>query len=69
MESLDNPFNKKVNFHFLDNREIENPERLGTYGVIKGTKQYIGTCWLGGTFNRKGFAYAMHIEENEIFPN
>jgi len=27
-----------------------------------------GTCWLGGTFNRNGFAKAMNIEEGEIFP-
>lgn len=28
----------------------------------------LGTCWLGGTFNRKGFANAMNISENELFP-
>jgi len=28
----------------------------------------IGTCWLGGTFNRKGFAQAMNIGEDEMFP-
>lgn len=98
VNSLDNPFGKKVNFHYLDNRDMKNEEKLGTYGVIKGAKQYIGvtiqleplaleavgyeleaailylahlgigTCWLGGTFNRKGFAKAMNIGENEIFP-
>jgi len=98
VNSLDNPFGKKVNFHYLNNREMMNEEKLGTYGVIKGAMQYIGTtiklepmalealgyeleavilylahlglgtCWLGGTFNRKGFAKAMNIEEDEIFP-
>ncbi|WP_346867625.1 MULTISPECIES: nitroreductase family protein [unclassified Clostridium] len=98
VNSLDNPFGKKVNFHYLDNREMKDEEKLGTYGVIKGAMQYIGTtiklepmalealgyeleavilylahlelgtCWLGGTFNRKGFAKAMNIEEDEIFP-
>ncbi len=98
INSLDNPFGKKVNFHYLDNREMKDEEKLGTYGVIKGAMQYIGTtiklepmalealgyeleavilylahlelgtCWLGGTFNRKGFAKAMKIEEDEIFP-
>ena len=98
INSLDNPFGKKVNFHYLDNREMMNEEKLGTYGVIKGSMQYIGTtiklepmalealgyeleavilylahlelgtCWLGGTFNRKGFAKAMNIKEDEIFP-
>ncbi|MGN9163039.1 nitroreductase family protein [Clostridium sulfidigenes] len=98
VNSLDNPFGKKVNFHYLDNWEMKDEDKLGTYGVIKGAMQYIGTaiklepmalealgyeleavilylahlelgtCWLGGTFNRKGFAKAMNIEEDEIFP-
>lgn len=98
VNSLDNPFGKKVNFHYLDNREMKDEDKLGTYGVIKGAMQYIGTtiklepmalealgyeleavilylahlelgtCWLGGTFNRKGFAKAMNIKEDEIFP-
>ncbi|MGO3751641.1 MAG: nitroreductase family protein [Peptoniphilaceae bacterium] len=99
INSLENPFGAKVNFHFLEGEELENKENLGTYGVIKGAKQYIGvtidlsedmaleslgyefeilvlylasmgigTCWLGGTFNRKAFAKAMEIGEKEIFP-
>ena len=28
----------------------------------------LGTCWLGGTFNRKGFAKAMDIGEDDLFP-
>lgn len=98
VNSLDNPFGNKVNFHYLENREMKDEDKLGTYGVIKGAMQYIGTtiklepmalealgyeleavilylahlelgtCWLGGTFNRKGFAKAMNIEEDEIFP-
>ena len=98
VDSLDNPFGKKVNFHYLDNKDMENEKKLGTYGVIKGAKQYIGTtiklepmaleavgyeleavvlylahldlgtCWLGGTFNRKGFAKAMNIKDDEMFP-
>jgi len=28
----------------------------------------LGTCWLGGTFNRNGFTKAMDIKENELFP-
>lgn len=98
VESLDNPFGKKVNFHYLDSKDIKDEKVLGTYGVIKGANQYIGatiklealslealgyeletlmlylanidigTCWLGGTFNRKGFAKAMNIGKDEIFP-
>ncbi len=96
--SLKNPFDKKINYHFLNSIDVKNGENLGTYGVIKGAMQYIGTtikiedmslealgyeletlilyfthlgigtCWLGGTFNRKGFSKAMNIDENEIFP-
>ena len=98
INSLENPFGKKVNFHYLDSENMKDEKTLGTYGVIKGAKKYIGTtikseplalealgyeletlmlyltslgigtCWLGGTFNRKGFAKAMNIGEDEIFP-
>lgn len=43
VDSLDNPFGKKVNFHYLDSGEIKNGDKLGTYGVIKGAKHYLGT--------------------------
>jgi nitroreductase len=98
IDSLDNPLGNKVKFHYLDNKDIKNKEKLGTYGVIKGANQYIGTtiklepmalealgyeleavvlylahlglgtCWLGGTFDREGFANAMNIKEGEVFP-
>lgn len=98
IDSLDNPFGNKVNFHYLDNKDVKNKEKLGTYGVIKGANQYLGTtiklepmaleavgyeleavmlylahlglgtCWLGGTFDREGFAEAMNIKEGEVFP-
>ncbi|PKM63653.1 MAG: nitroreductase, partial [Firmicutes bacterium HGW-Firmicutes-20] len=28
----------------------------------------IGTCWLGGTFDRKGFSLALSIESDEVLP-
>lgn len=98
IDSLENPFGRKVNFHYLDGKEMENKRKLGTYGVIKGAERYIGTtigkepmslealgyeletlilyladlnlgtCWLGGTFNREGFAKAMDVGEDEMFP-
>jgi len=98
VESLDNPFGPKVTFHFLNQDDVPDPSRLGTYGVIKGAKRYLGasiheepmaleamgyefetvilylahlglgSCWLGGTFNRKGFATAMDIGEGKMFP-
>lgn len=98
IESLENPFGKKVNFHFLNNEQMKDQEKLGTYGVIKGARQYIGstikleemalealgyefealilylynldigTCWLGGTFNRSAFSKAMNLDQDAIFP-
>jgi hypothetical protein len=73
-------------------------KNLTTYGVIKGTRQFIvgtaerqskamedygycmernilkatslglGTCRLGGTFKRSGFADKIGIKENELLP-
>ncbi len=98
INDLDNPFASQVNFHYLDQNAMQGQEKLGTYGVIKGARQYIGTtiksepealeavgyeleavmlylanqgigtCWLGGTFDRAGFASAMNVGEDEIFP-
>jgi len=96
--TLSNPFSVKVNFTLLESKTGTNTEKLGTYGVIKGSRDYIGatvangelalealgyefeklilyltslgigTCWLGGTFNRSNFANAMAAKENELFP-
>lgn len=98
IRSLSNPFSVPVNFHLLETEEAVNAKKLGTYGMIKGTKTFIGaavpksefalealgydfeklmlyavslglgTCWLGGTFQRSEFAAAMHIQSNELFP-
>lgn len=96
--TLSNPFGARVSFRLLEKKGAQNSEKLGTYGVIKGTKAFIGatvpdgefalealgydfeklilyathlglgTCWLAGTFNRSGFAAAMGVKENELFP-
>ncbi len=97
-DSLKNPLGPEVKFRLLDKNTSAKGEKLGTYGVIKGAKLYIGvtvpehenalealgydfekavlymeslglgTCWLGGTFNRGAFAEAMQVEEGHIFP-
>lgn len=36
--------------------------------VLYATSLGLGTCWLGGTFDRKAFASKIRIEENEVFP-
>jgi nitroreductase len=94
------PFGSVVRFRLLhlDHQEIGNLKNLGTYGVIRGARQFIigavqnhpmamedygycmemnilkatslglGTCLLGGTFNRSGFAQRVNREENELLP-
>jgi len=96
--TLENPFGPKIRVQLIQKDTAANGEKLGTYGVIKGAKLYLGvtvadkpyametvgydfeklvlyaaslglgTCWLGGTFNRSAFAEAMEIKEGELFP-
>lgn len=98
MSKLDNPFQVPVKFKLLHTKGASNEKKLGTYGMIKGATDYIGsaipnvennlealgyafeklvlylasigigTCWLGGTFNKGEFAKALQIEEGELFP-
>ena len=98
MQSVANPFNKEVVFRFAESSTEAGGERLGTYGMIKGAKYYIGaivtddvlalealgysferlvlyatslglgTCWLGGTFNKSKFASIMGVKENQMLP-
>jgi hypothetical protein len=84
-----------LNFNNMDMSELKS---LGTYGVIKGARQFVvgavvdqpkamedygysmekniltatslglGTCWLGGTFNRTGFGKKLNLVEGELLP-
>ena len=36
--------------------------------ILYLTSLGLGTCWLGGTFNRSSFINAFEVKENEIFP-
>ena len=36
--------------------------------ILYATSLGLGTCWLGGTFNRGGFAAAMNLKEGDLFP-
>ena len=36
--------------------------------ILIATHLGLGTCWLGGTFNRSGFARRMNMSENELLP-
>ena len=47
------------------------PEALGyefEQMVLYATSLGLGTCWLGGTFNRSAFADAMNVRPGELFP-
>lgn len=98
LEEEKHPFKAKVRIKLFDVDKEINSKDLGTYGVIKGAKSYLGvavneaedsmeavgyvfeklvlyatsiglgTCWLGGTFNRGEFAKAMKLQNNEFFP-
>lgn len=98
MCNLQNPFQVPVKFKLLHTKEASNAKKLGTYGMIKGANDYIGstipntenslealgysfeklvlyltslgigTCWLGGTFNKGEFAKALEVEAGELFP-
>ncbi len=95
---LQNPLGPKTRIKLIEKSTATDGEKLGTYGIIKGTDLYfgaavpkqecalealgyeverlvlyltaqgLGTCWLGGTFNKGAFAKAMELEENELFP-
>jgi nitroreductase len=94
------PFGNKIRFSLLNCGDMDMGAfgSLGTYGVIKGARQFIagavkdqpkamenygyameknillatsmglGTCWLGGTFNRSGFAEKMKATADELLP-
>lgn len=36
--------------------------------ILYATSLNLGTCWLGGTFNRSKFGSALELKENEIIP-
>lgn len=42
IKTLDNPFSVDVNFRLLENNDALKGEKLGTYGVIKGARNFIG---------------------------
>ena len=96
-EGITNPFGPKIRIKFIEKETGAEGEKLGTYGIIKNAKLFIGvavkntdgaqealgyefeqlvlymtslglgTCWIGGTFDRGSFAEAMKPEADEIF--
>ena len=60
--------------HFLGASILPVPKALEASGYEMETVMLylahldIGTCWLGGTFDRKGFAQALQVGDDEILP-
>lgn len=52
-----NPFGVPVTFRFLERRDEVSSEKLGTYGVIKGTKLYLGATVPDGKFALEALGY------------
>lgn len=42
INQLTNPFGENVRIHLIEKDIVSNGEKLGTYGVIKGAKTYLG---------------------------
>jgi hypothetical protein len=52
----------------------KRPEAMEDYGysmeknILQATALGLGTCWLGGTFRRSGFARRMNLSDDELLP-
>jgi len=59
---------------FLGGAVSAGPKNLEDYGylledlILYATALGLGTCWLGGTFNRSAFAARMRIRPGELMP-
>lgn len=98
-QEITTPFAPKLRFKLMSSSDFEKQSvKLGTYGVIKNARYFVGvaceksefdlvtigyafeqlilyltdlglgTCWIGGTFNKTNFKTAMKFSDNEIFP-
>jgi hypothetical protein len=52
----------------------KEPKAMEDYGycmeknILKATALGLGTCWLGGTFRRSGFARMVNLNDGELLP-
>lgn len=59
---------------FIAGAVRRGPQAMEDYGyamennILKATSLGLGTCWLGGTFRRSGFAARMNLTEKELLP-
>ena len=56
--TLSNPFSVDVSFRLLESKASSNGEKLGTYGVIKGAKDFIGATVPEGEFALEALGYS-----------
>lgn len=55
--ALSNPFGVHVSFHLLETKDASNAQKLGTYGVIKGTKTFLGVTVPAGELSLEAAGY------------
>lgn len=49
-------------------RDLENYGYLLEHAVLFATDLGLGTCWLGGTFSKRGFAKKIAVTAREVMP-
>lgn len=60
--------------HFIVGTVEKRPRAMEDYGycmernILMATSMGLGTCWLGGTFKRSGYANKIGISEGELMP-
>jgi nitroreductase len=103
LKGIESPFKSsagqsRLKLISLPDIDPEKNIKIGTYGMIKGAREFIagatkkveydlenygylfetiilgvtdlglGSCWLGGTFNRSQFSDLLQLNENEVIP-
>ena len=60
--------------HYIAGAVVKQPYAMEDFGygmekmVLQATALGLGTCWLGGTFKRSGFAAKLQLAEGELLP-
>ena len=92
------PFGSNIHLKIISNNISSESEKIGTYGMVKNTQNFlvgtcennlenlfdfgyvveklvlylvslgIGSCWLGGTFERKKIQKSILLKHNEFIP-
>lgn len=55
--ALSNPFSVGISFSLLEAKTAGNAEKLGTYGMIKGAKEFIGATVQNGELALEAYGY------------